>query len=250
VTGDITKNKLDLQLRAMTSARVALGRSGSGIPTQASLSFALDHARARAAVWSNMNVAALRQAFAHWPLASTNSAAPDRETYIRRPDLGRKLSPDADLSALPQGQIVIVVADGLSAIAVDTNAMQLVTLLQDMLPEPAGIVLVERGRVAIGDDIGTATNARAVIVLIGERPGLSAADSLGAYVTWAPEPELPDSRRNCISNIRAGGISLIEAAEKISLLLQKMELANLSGVALDGDLNIDKYDTFDGLENV
>jgi ethanolamine ammonia-lyase small subunit len=233
MTRDLTQQKLEAQLRDMTQARVALGRSGSGIPTQASLSFSLDHARAREAVWSDMNIPALQAAFSQWPLAQVTSAAPDRAAYIRRPDLGRMLAVDADLTKLPQGGIVIVIADGLSATAVDTNAVAVTAHLQELLPDPASIVLVERGRVAIGDDIGAATQARAVVVLIGERPGLSAADSLGAYITWAPERKLPDSRRNCISNIRAGGLSPKDAAEKISVLLKQMEHMGISGVALD-----------------
>lgn len=233
MTTDITRKSLEAQLRDMTAARVALGRSGCGWPTKATLAFALDHARAREAVWSGMNLPALQQAFAQWPLACATSEAADRATYIRRPDLGRRLAVGADLSALPKDRIVIVVADGLSATAVDTNAVSVVAELQARLPEPAPVVLVERGRVAIGDDIGAATNARAVVMLIGERPGLSAADSLGAYITWAPEPGLPDSRRNCISNIRDGGLAPAFAAEKIAALLRQMEQMQISGVDLD-----------------
>ncbi|WP_321449875.1 ethanolamine ammonia-lyase subunit EutC [uncultured Cohaesibacter sp.] len=229
---NVTVSQLDTQLRKMTAARVALGRSGSGLPTVASLAFALDHARAREAVWSDMDKTSLRKALDLWPLASVSSAAPDRSSYIRRPDLGRKLAPDTDLSILPREGIIIVIADGLSATAVNANAIEVVTHLQSLLPDPAGIVLAERGRVAIGDEIGATVQAKAVVVLIGERPGLSSADSLGAYITWAPEQGLPDSRRNCISNIRDGGLAPEDAAKRIGSLLQRMERAQISGVAL------------------
>lgn len=232
MNNEITHTHLETKLREMTAARVALGRFGSGLPTLATQAFALDHARACAAVWSDMNVPVLRKKLAEWPLAIVSSAAPDRSTYIRRPDLGRQLAPTVDLSVVPTDGIVIVVADGLSATAVDTNAVEVVTRLQALLPERAGLVLVERGRVAIGDEIAAMVRAQAVVVLIGERPGLSSADSLGAYLTWAPVPGLPDSRRNCISNIRAGGLAPDEAAEKIAALLRRMESEQISGVAL------------------
>jgi len=231
----ITLQTLEEKLREMTTARVGIGRTGGGWTTKATLSFALDHARAREAVWSGMNLPALQSAFAKWPLSTVSSAAHDRATYVRRPDLGRVLAPGEDLSSLPKGKIVIVVADGLSATAVNKNAVSVVSGLQDLLSEPAPIVLVERGRVAIGDDIGAATEARAVVMLIGERPGLSSADSLGAYITWEPKPGLPDSRRNCISNIREGGLSPAYAAERIVLLLKQMEQMRISGVALDSN---------------
>jgi ethanolamine ammonia-lyase small subunit len=235
MTNEISHHPLEAQLREMTAARVALGRSGSGWPTAASLSFSLDHARAREAVWSAMDQNALQAAFADWTVETVSSAAADRATYIRRPDLGRILAPDTDLSNFPKNEIVIVVADGLSATAVNENAAHVVRALQKHLSHPAPVVLVENGRVAIGDEIGAATKARATNVLIGERPGLSAADSLGAYITWAPEAGLPDSRRNCISNIRTGGLAPEVAAENIAWLLQHMERMSISGVQLETD---------------
>ena len=233
MTNSISAESFEAQLRTMTEARVALGRSGSGLPTAASLSFSLDHARAREAVWSGMDQTALRAALAQWPVETVRSAATDRASYVRRPDLGRRLAPTTDLSQVPKDEIVIVIADGLSATAVNTNAARVVEALQSHLAKPAPIVLVENGRVAIGDEIGTATNARATIVLIGERPGLSASDSLGAYVTWAPESGLPDSRRNCISNIRTGGLAPEIAAENIARLLEHMTRMRISGVKLE-----------------
>ena len=228
---DAPVTALSARLRAMTAARVALGRSGSGLPTRAALAFALDHARAREAVWSAMDLPALRTALSAWPLAEAGSAAPDRAAYIRRPDLGRRLAPGTVLS-LPKSDLVIVVADGLSATAVDAHAATVVNALQALRAAPAPVVLAERARVALGDEIGAAAGADAVVLLIGERPGLSAADSLGAYITWAPEPGLPDSRRNCISNIRPGGLDPEEAAHRIAGLLAQMKRAKISGVAL------------------
>lgn len=228
----ISKTELALRLKAMTAARVALGASGSGVPTRAALAFSLDHARAREAVWSDMDLPAIKAALAEYPVAVVGSQAEDRATYVRRPDLGRRLSPEADLSALPKSDLVIVVADGLSATAVNAHAARVVASLQALRDVPAPVVLAERGRVAIGDDIGAAVGADAVVLLIGERPGLSAADSLGAYITWAPEPGLPDSRRNCISNIRPGGLDPEEAAHRIAGLLSQMRRARISGVAL------------------
>jgi ethanolamine ammonia-lyase small subunit len=180
-----------------------------------------------------MDQNALRTAFAHRIVETLSSVAADRATYICRSDLGRSLAPNTDLSMLPQNEIVIVVADGLSATAVNTNAARVVEALQSHLSKPAPIVLLENGRVAIGDEIGAATHARATIVLIGERPGLSASDSLGAYITWAPEAGLPDSRSNYISNIRTGGLAPEIAAENIARLLKNMERMCISGVTLE-----------------
>ncbi|MBT9385971.1 ethanolamine ammonia-lyase subunit EutC [Pseudooceanicola sp. CBS1P-1] len=222
---------LSERLRAMTEARVMLGRAGGGMPTRAVLDFALDHARAREAVWSEMDLPALRAALAGYPLAEVVSAAGDRETHVRRPDLGRQLAAGTRL-ALPPSDLVIVVADGLSAMAVDAHAAQVVHALQALRETAAPVVLARQARVALGDQIAARAGARAVVVLIGERPGLSAADSLGAYVTWAPEPGLPDSRRNCLSNIRSGGLDPQEAAHRIAALLAQMAREGTSGVGL------------------
>lgn len=236
IEGPAAGDPLATRLRAMTAARVALGRAGAGIPTAAALAFALDHARAREAVWSDMDLPMLRAALAAYPLATVASAAPDRAAYVRRPDLGRRLGAAAQdstaLAALPATDLVIVVADGLSATAVNAHAATLIDTLQTLRARPAPVVLVERGRVAIGDEIGHSLGARAVVLLIGERPGLSAADSLGAYITWAPQPGLPDSRRNCLSNIRPGGLNPEEAAHRIAALLAQMQRAQISGVSL------------------
>jgi ethanolamine ammonia-lyase large subunit/ethanolamine ammonia-lyase small subunit len=219
-------------LAALTQARVALGRAGAGQPTRAAQAFALDHARAREAVWSAMECDTLERALPDVRTIRLHSAAADRAEYLRRPDLGRRLGPDAAAALAGAGgaDVAIVVADGLSATAVNLNAAPVVRALLARLAQTrltAGpVILAEQARVALGDAAAT------VVVLIGERPGLSSADSLGAYVTWAPAPGTPDSRRNCVSNIRDGGLPPDAAAEQIAALLSDMRRTGQSGVAL------------------
>lgn len=230
-----------VDLRMMTAARVSLGRSGGGMPTRAAQAFLLDHARAREAVWSGMDSASLRAALADLPngLVEVASEATDRSTYLRRPDLGRRLSSTskASLALMPRGfDVVIIVADGLSASAVNINAAPLVRALVGQLTARgrtiAPIVLATQARVALCDPIGEALAAQVAIMLIGERPGLSASDSLGTYLTYQPRPDTPDSRRNCVSNIREGGLSIAAAAAVITTLAEGMMVARLSGVGL------------------
>lgn len=217
-------------LKRFTDARVALGRAGSSLTTKAHLDFVGDHARARDAVWTAVDFDALSDQLSGLGLATIRlrSRAVDRATYLRRPDLGRLLEDEsaANLSTaalVPNGRMALVIADGLSADAVATNAVPLVEALLPLLAAQGLIVvsaaLVEQGRVAIGDPIGAALGADIVVVLIGERPGLSAADSLGCYVTSSPRPGLPDSRRNCISNIRSGGLLPAAAAARLAALV-------------------------------
>ena len=230
-----------VDLREMTEARIRLGRFGSGVPTHAAQSFLLDHARARQAVWSEVDWHALRQSLADFglPMIDVESAAPDRATYIRRPDLGRQLSA-ASAAKLAERQheadVVLLVADGLSASAVEINAAVLVRTIVRRLRESglalAPLVLARQARVALGDPVGEALGARIAIILIGERPGLTAADSLGAYVTFSPKPGTPDSRRNCISNIRAGGLGIDTAADAVLRLVTDMLRTGISGVGL------------------
>ena len=231
-----------LALRNEVTARVALGRSGAGLPTRAAQRFLADHAFARAAVWSALDVEAVAAQLASQNLAVAvvRSQAPDRATYLRRPDLGRMLAPDdrERLAAIPRrdGDVAIVIGDGLSAKATETNAAPLIEALLARLHEqgvaaPIAVIATE-ARVALSDEIGAALGAAAVVTLIGERPGLSAADSLGVYITWAPEPGLPDSRRNCISNIRPDGLSPEAAAVEIVRLLVLMRAHSTSGVSL------------------
>lgn len=228
-------------LKKYSDARLALGRSGAAMPTKAHLNFMLDHARARDAVWSELDTERLLVPIADLgpPVAVTKSMAESRDVYLRRPDLGRMLSEESRtcLANLDQdADFVIVVADGLSATAVNLNAVPLIMAIIPNLTASgfsnSGIVLVEQGRVAIGDEIAQILNARCVILLIGERPGLSAADSLGCYMTWKPITGTPDSQRNCVSNIRSGGLSINEAARKINWLMGEMVRLDASGVAI------------------
>ena len=221
-------------LRQATAARVALGRAGQSLPTAPMLAFQLAHARAQDAVHAALDIDQLRQALGR-PAMVVESAAPDRAAYLQNPDLGRRLSPGAELPAKGKLDAAIVLADGLSATAVQTHAPALVRALSARLPDwrLAPLVIVRQGRVAIGDPIGEALGAKLVIVLIGERPGLSAADSLGAYLTWGPEPGRRDSERNCVSNIRQpGGLTPDQAADRIAWLLREARRLGFTGVDL------------------
>ncbi|WP_283193137.1 ethanolamine ammonia-lyase subunit EutC [Rhizobium sp. AN80A] len=233
-----------VDLTEMTDARVALGRFGSGAPTRAQLAFLLDHARAREAVWSTVDENRLKSDLEALGLdvVSVESMAEDRGSYLRRPDLGRKLSRASveRLAALPADakgcDVVITIADGLSSSAVDINAVALVRELSRLLTSAGlsiGPVAVARqARVALADEVGEILGTRMTIVLIGERPGLSAADSLGAYITYEPSAGTPDSRRNCVSNMREGGLSMEQAAKTIAGLVADMTKTGVSGVGL------------------
>jgi len=231
-------------LRSLTQARIALGAHGAGLPTAAALSFGLDHARAREAVWTPLDSGAILQALKDQGLEAVEvrSTVADRAEYLRRPDKGRALHPDsaAALEGMGRGfDIAIVIADGLSATAVALNAVPTAAALAERVRRAgwrlAPVVVASQGRVAIGDPIGARLEARAVVVLIGERPGLSASDSLGCYITFAPEPGLPDSRRNCLSNIRQDGLSIEAAAAQMESLLRAMLAQGTSGVGLRRD---------------
>ncbi len=228
-------------LRELTQARVLLGRFGAGLPTRAVQSFQLDHARARQAVWSEVDRTALRLELSDLtvPVADVESMAENREVFVRRPDLGRRLSPKVmhRLEALPQQRdVVIALADGLSASAVTINGALLTRAVVKRLDEAkisvGSVILAAQARVALADPIGEQLKARVSIMLIGERPGLSAADSLGAYLTYRPETGTPDSRRNCISNIRNGGLAIADAADAIVALVITMLKTGVSGVGL------------------
>lgn len=223
-------------LRALTQARIALGRAGVSVPTQAQLDFQLAHARARDAVHRALDPAVLGPGF-----LLAHSACPDRATYLQRPDLGRMLdeaSRERLRAAAPvQCDLALVVADGLSALAIEKNVRP---FLEALLPLPDGwvlgpMVVVQQGRVAIGDEVGALLNARAVVVLIGERPGLSSPDSMGLYMTWAPRVGLTDANRNCISNVRPAGLGYGEAAFKLRYLLEQARGRQVSGVGLKDD---------------
>jgi len=230
------------RLRELTPARVGLGRAGASLPTEALLAFTLDHARARDAVHAAFDAARLITELAGFGLnpLQVSSQAQDRRDYLRRPDLGRMLdSPSRRSLAARSGdacELAIVIGDGLSPAAVNVHAVELVRKLVARLAETGpglGAVVVASGaRVALGDEIGAALGARMVVMLIGERPGLSAPDSLGAYLTFGPRIGLTDAERNCISNIHGAGLSYDEAAFKIAWLVREGLARQLTGVAL------------------
>lgn len=221
-------------LRRFTPARVALGRAGNGLPTAAHLEFQAAHAAARDAVHAELDTARLSADLeaADLPSQVVQSACPDRRTYLLRPDLGRRLA-EGEAAQLPRiPGIAFVVADGLSATAVQRHAAPLLAQVMPALAEPGPVVIARQGRVALGDEIGAALGAQAVAVLIGERPGLSTPDSLGVYLTWQPRPGRTDAERNCISNIRPEGLPIADAAAKLLWLIAAMRRLQLTGVAL------------------
>ena len=265
-------NPISTELRAYTPARIALARTGASLTTRDALDFTLAHAQARDAVHTALSLPSLLAALhaRKLPAISVKSAAPDRVTYLRRPDLGRTLSPAsrallASESPAPTEtpRLTIILADGLSALATDRHALPLLDALLPLLNAQTNaqteafsaaqnvdksvdkldktphsgwlltpIVLAEQARVALGDEIGQALGASLTLMLLGERPGLSAADSLGAYLTWAPAPGRTDAQRNCISNIRAGGLDPAAAAARIAFYLREARRLSLTGTAL------------------
>lgn len=221
------------RLRTLTQARVALGRAGEALPTAPMLDFQLAHARARDAVHAELSAAGFAEAIDR-EVKEVRSRAADRTAYLQRPDLGRLLDPRASLAQV-DCDAVLVVADGLSATAVHAHAASLLLALLDRLSDwrIAPVVLARQARVALGDEIGAAVGAPLAVVLIGERPGLSAPDSLGAYLTWQPRRGRLDSERNCVSNIRPPhGLGYGEAADRIAWLMREARLRRLTGVAL------------------
>ncbi len=229
-------------LRRLTPARIGLGQAGDGLPTAPMLAFQAAHAAARDAVHLAFDADAVGRALAPLPWCVARSRAPDRATYLRRPDLGRRIDPEdaAALAAMGGGPFdaAIVIADGLSARAVHENAAPLAVALAARLAgwRLAPVVLVREGRVAAGDAVAAALGAAMVAVLIGERPGLSAAGSLGCYLTHAPRPgETRDSERNCVSNIRPAGLPVRAAAERIARLMGAARRLGLTGIALKDD---------------
>jgi len=228
----------------MTPARVGLGRTGVSQQVRDLLDFQLAHAQARDAVHARMEAAALAAeiaAVSGSEVIRLHSAASDRATYLQRPDLGRKLdeASSAALSALVKtaavsADLVLIVADGLSALATERHVLP---LLIEMLPRLHGwrlapVCVVEQGRVAVGDEIGAMLGALLSVVLIGERPGLSSPDSLGAYITWQPRPGRTDAERNCISNIRTDGLRYSEAAAQLAQCLTEARRLEVTGVSL------------------
>jgi ethanolamine ammonia-lyase small subunit len=224
------------KLRSLTPARIGLGRAGSGLPTSELLAFGLAHARARDAVHTELNVEDIVNAFHSMNLEVqvANSQAPDRATYLRRPDLGRQLGKDVFIQK-SFSSVAFAIVDGLSALAVQRHAAPLVRALIALAPQRwagAPAVVALQGRVALGDGIGERLGAQLVVVLIGERPGLSSPDSLGAYLTYAPRMGRTDAERNCVSNIRPEGLGYEAAARRIDWLAAAALARGLTGVGL------------------
>ncbi len=247
-----------LQLRRLTPARIALGRTGTSLPTTAQLDFQFAHAQARDAVHLPFDHAGLSAQLQEGGRDSLllHSAAPDRNTYLQRPDLGRKLSDESAqtlrdyASAHPGGvDLAIVVADGLSALAVHRHTLPFIKRLEDQMSADdwslAPVVLVEQGRVAIGDEIGQLLGAKMLVMLIGERPGLSSPDSLGLYFTYAPKVGLTDAYRNCISNVRLEGLSYGMAAHRLLYLMREACRRQLSGVNLKDEAQLQTLESDD-----
>jgi ethanolamine ammonia-lyase small subunit len=230
-------------LKQFTPARIALGRAGDSLPTAELLRFQLDHARARDAVYEPLDPGSIGL-----PHLLVRSAAPDRTTFLRRPDLGRRLAPDAEL---PRGDYdaAIIVADGLSAPAVHHHAAPLLGALLPLLEgwTLAPLVVALQARVALGDAIAEALGARMAVVLIGERPGLTSPDSLGIYLTWDPRAGRADAERNCISNVRAEGIAYDLAAGKLHFLMTEARRRKVSGVPLKDEYQLPADDSRRGL---
>ncbi|MES2757726.1 MAG: ethanolamine ammonia-lyase subunit EutC [Pseudomonadota bacterium] len=228
------------QLRRFTAARIALGRAGVSLPTAPQLAFQLAHAQARDAVHLELDDAALAQQLTTalgLQCVRVRSAAPDRATYLRRPDLGRRLDP-ASRPALSQGtcDIGFVIADGLSALAIEQHALPFLRCwLEAACISVAPLVIVKQGRVAVGDEIAQLLGVELVVVMIGERPGLSSPDSMGLYLTWQPRVGMTDERRNCISNVRPAGLDYEGAARKLHYLVAEARRRGVSGIALKDD---------------
>lgn len=233
---DVTRQDIWARWRSTTQARIGLGRSGDALPTAPLLEFQAAHSRARDAVHGAADFDAIAAALHPHPTIRVRSQAGDRTTYLQRPDLGRKLDPACELR--PGGyDLALVIADGLSARAIDSHAASVARLCIGKLPDwrIAPVVLAEQARVALGDEVGERLNAATVAVLIGERPGLSVADSLGIYLTWAPRRGRADSERNCISNIHAAGMSHAAASDLLVWLLREAKRRQLTGINLKVD---------------
>ncbi len=239
--------------RAATPARLALGRAGAGLPTDESLRFGWTHAMARDAVHAALDAGALGASLQAqgWHVERVHSRAPDRTTYLRRPDLGRQLNPAdaarlrqwrADAAHPPGCDLCIVIGDGLSSLAAERHAAPLLAALQPRLPAStrfSPVVIASQARVALADEAGEAFGATLVVMLIGERPGLSSPDSLGIYLTHTPRRGRSDAERNCISNVRPAGLSYDAAAFKLAWLVRAALRLGQTGIALKDESDLD-----------
>ncbi|KAA0973787.1 ethanolamine ammonia-lyase subunit EutC [Pseudomonas sp. ANT_J28] len=250
-----------LELRRLTPARIALGRTGTSMPTSAQLDFQYAHAQARDAVHLPFDHAGLSSQLAERGRASLllHSAATDRNSYLQRPDLGRKLSDESAQTlrdyalANPGGvDLAIVVADGLSALAVHRHTLPFLARMEDQIVSDgwsvSPVILVEQGRVAVADEIGELLGAKMVVILIGERPGLSSPDSLGLYFTYNPKVGLTDAYRNCISNVRLEGLSYGMAAHRLLYLMREACRRQFSGVNLKDEAQVQTLESDAGAD--
>jgi ethanolamine ammonia-lyase small subunit len=241
--GNIVISDVWSSVRQLTRARVALGRTGVSLPTNEVLNFSLAHAQARDAVHLPLDVGELQTELTvqGYTVHTVSSAATDRATYLRRPDWGRKLN-DTSRAQLAlhrphrPPEYVFVVADGLSSLAA-AHALPLLAELDKLLPglKQCPVVIATQARVALGDEIGYHLGAKQIIMMIGERPGLSSPNSLGLYLTHGPQPGLSDVNRNCISNVRPEGLGYVEAAHKLAWLMAGARKLGRSGVDLKDD---------------
>lgn len=250
-----------LELRRLTPARIALGRTGTSLPTQAQLDFQYAHAQARDAVHLAFDHENIRAQLTERGRESLllHSAAVDRDSYLQRPDLGRRLD-DASVKTLqdyaqahPGGlDLAIVVADGLSALAVHRHTLPLLARLEEQTVADgwsvSPVALVQQGRVAVADEVGERLGAKMSVILIGERPGLSSPDSLGLYFTYNPRVGLTDAYRNCISNVRLEGLSYGMAAHRLIYLMREACRRQLSGVHLKDDAQLQTLESQSGAD--
>ncbi|MBV6662457.1 ethanolamine ammonia-lyase subunit EutC [Pseudomonas yamanorum] len=258
---DTPENNVDnpwLELRRLTPARIALGRTGTSIPTGAQLDFQFAHAQARDAVHLPFDHVGLSSQLAERGRDSLllHSAAVDRHSYLQRPDLGRRLSDESaqalrDYAAANPGgvDLAVVVADGLSALAVHKHTLPFLTRMEEQTHAEgwslSPVILVEQGRVAVADEVGQLLGAKMVVILIGERPGLSSPDSLGLYFTYNPKVGLTDAYRNCISNVRLEGLSYGMAAHRLLYLMREACRRQLSGVNLKDEAQVQTLESDD-----
>lgn len=235
-----SEKELWIQLKRHTAARIGLARSGVSISTKETLAFKMDHAFARDAVYSELNVSVLVAQLQQRGIETgvVRSRAIDRQHYLQRPDLGRILEEASaiELQYLPKAELVFILADGLSAEAINRHAIPVLTLVLNQLAalkiSIAPVILAQQGRVALADDIGSRLEATLALIFIGERPGLTSPDSMGVYLTYGPKPGNTDEVRNCISNIRPEGLTYERAAEKILYLIQQCLAHRKSGVSI------------------
>ncbi|AHG39366.1 ethanolamine ammonia-lyase small subunit [Pseudomonas syringae CC1557] len=251
-----------LELRRLTSARIALGRTGTSLPTSAQLDFQAAHAQARDAVHLAFDHAAISAQLAEKGRDTLllHSAAADRHSYLQRPDLGRRLNDESAqtlreyAAAHPGGlDLAVVVADGLSALAVHRHAVPFLARLEQQASADgwtlSPVVMVEQGRVAVADEVGELLGAKMVVILIGERPGLSSPDSLGLYFTYGPKVGLNDAHRNCISNVRLEGLSYAMAAHRLLYLMREACRRQISGVSLKDEAELNTIESDSSAEH-